>query len=105
PCSGADKDKEVGCVELTGDADAATRNSTAFLNQGGASPMHMSASPRDIAARIRSEIRSSPWDWILAATRSDAKIVFFTLITGWVPLSARFVPSRAAVLVANTSPD
>ena len=37
--------------------------------------------------------------------RADAKIVFFTLITGWVPLSARFLPSRAAVLVATTSPD
>ncbi len=52
PCGATEN--EVGCVELTGDADTATRNSTASFTQG-ASPMGMSAGPRDIAARIQSQ--------------------------------------------------
>jgi probable HAF family extracellular repeat protein len=53
PCSAADS--EVGCEELTGNADTAVRNSTASFNQRGTSPMGTNASPRDIAARIQSQ--------------------------------------------------
>ena len=53
PCGAADN--EVGCEELTGNADTAVRNSTESFNQRGTSPMGTNSSPKDIAARIQSQ--------------------------------------------------